>query len=101
MGGEDIALGREVGAAEAVEPGLVGGGEGEGEDQRRRVGRRLKLTRVILPGMAVAQRWPIRLDHCFMRVLLDNVVGVWHRVIARLAIRHIGAEPAQPGVAAG
>ena len=48
------------------------------------------LTRTILPGMAAAQRWPIRLDHCFMRVCLDAALGTrWDRVVRRPAIRHL------------
>lgn len=39
--------------------------------------------------MAGAHRWPIRLDHCFMRVCLDHAMGrPWHEVIPRPAIRH-------------
>ncbi len=48
------------------------------------------LTRTILPGMATAHGWPIRFDHCFMRVCLDAAVGVrWDRVVPRPAIRHL------------
>ncbi len=44
--------------------------------------------------MAAAQRWPIRLDHCFMRVCLDHAMGRrWDEVVARPAVRHLsGAE---------
>ena len=48
------------------------------------------LTRDVLPGMASAQRWPIRFDHCFMRVCLDAAVGSpWTRTVRRPAIRHL------------
>ncbi len=48
------------------------------------------LTRTILPGMAALHRWPIRLDHCFMRVCLDAALGTrWDRVVPRPAIRHL------------
>ena len=48
------------------------------------------LTRQVLPGMAAAQGWPIRLDHCFMRVCLDTSLGVrWDTVVRRPAIRHL------------
>lgn len=58
--------------------------------------RWLELTRVVLPGMAAAARWPIRNDHCFMRVCLDAVFGgVWHRFIARPAIRSLSDEQLQ------
>ena len=94
MGGEEIAGGREMGGAEAVEPGLVVGSQSEGHDEvvtrGELVARWLALTRVVLPGMAVGARWPIRLDHCFMRVLLDNTLeGVWHHTVKRPAIKHL------------
>lgn len=51
--------------------------------------RWLALTRVQLPAMAGAHHWPIRLDHCFMRVCLDNAMGrPWYEAIARPALRH-------------
>ena len=49
-----------------------------------------RLTRDILPGMAAGQRWPIRLDHCFMRVCLDTALGArWDTLVRRPAIRHL------------
>ncbi len=37
--------------------------------------RYLELTRVELPAAARQHGWPIREDHCFMRVVLDHVFG--------------------------
>lgn len=37
--------------------------------------RWLTLTREILPALAAARGWPIRLDHCFQRVFLDHAFG--------------------------
>lgn len=37
--------------------------------------RWLHLTRVALPGAAASRGWPVRLDHCFGRILLDNAHG--------------------------
>ena len=52
--------------------------------------RWLALTRRVLPGMAAAEGWPIRLDHCFMRVCLDAAIGrPWHEAVRRPAIRHL------------
>lgn len=50
----------------------------------------LALTRHDLPGLAAARGWPIALDHCFARVLLDNAVGgCWYDAIPRRpAYRH-------------
>ena len=50
----------------------------------------LNLTRTTLPGMADAARWPIRFDHCFMRVCLDHAIGQpWHERVRRPAVRHL------------
>jgi hypothetical protein len=55
--------------------------------------RWLALMREVLPGMAAAEGWPIRLDHCFMRVCLDAALGrPWHEAVRRPAIRHLTAE---------
>lgn len=52
--------------------------------------RWLDLTCRVLPGMAAAERWPIRFDHCFMRVCLDAAFGrPWHEAIRRPAVRHM------------
>lgn len=49
--------------------------------------RWLDLTRRVLPGLAVERGWPIRVDHCFQRALLDAVFeDVWYA--------HVSARPA-------
>ena len=54
------------------------------------VARWLVLTRTVLPGMASTYSWPIRFDHCFMRVFLDHAMqDRWDRTVARPAIRHM------------
>jgi hypothetical protein len=52
--------------------------------------RWLELTRTLLPAVADARGWPVRLDHCFQRILLDNACGCrWYDVVAeRPAYRH-------------
>ena len=53
----------------------------------------LDLTRRVLPAMAMAEHWPIRLDHCFMRVCLDHAYGgVWTAHSRRPAIAHMDGE---------
>ena len=53
------------------------------------VARWLDLTRRQLPAAAGQHGWPIRLDHCFMRVCLDAAYGrPWHEVVERPAIRN-------------
>lgn len=62
--------------------------------------RWLDLTRRVLPGMADAEGWPIRLDHCFMRVCLDHALGQpWHQRVRRPAIRHLGDDELRRAVA--
>ena len=47
--------------------------------------RYLELVRDRLPAQAAAAGdWPIRFDHCFMRVVLDHVFGqCWYDAINR------------------
>ena len=53
------------------------------------VARWLDLTRGSLPA-ASGPGWPIRLDHCFMRVCLDNAVGRrWDEAVRPPAIRNM------------
>ncbi len=62
--------------------------------------RWLDLTRRVLPGMAQAEGWPIRLDHCFMRVCLDHAIGQpWHQRVRRPAIRHLDDDELRRAVA--
>ena len=59
-------------------------------DREALLARWLDLTRVALPGMAATHGWPIRLDHCFMRVCLDAAIGrPWHEAVRRPAVRHM------------
>jgi len=52
--------------------------------------RWLDLTRREMPALAVARGWPVRADHCFQRILLDNAFdGVWYdHVAGRPAYAH-------------
>ena len=49
----------------------------------------LHLTRVALPT-AAEPGWPVRLDHCFQRILLDHATGgIWYdRIAGRPAYAH-------------
>ena len=51
----------------------------------------LHLTREALPALARDRGWPVKADHCFQRILLDNALGGrWYdHVAARPAYRHI------------
>ncbi|MBJ6121346.1 GCN5-related N-acetyltransferase [Sphingomonas mollis] len=54
----------------------------------------LHLTRVELPALAVTRRWPVRADHCFQRILLDNACGgCWYdHIVRRPAYAHAPAD---------
>ena len=42
-----------------------------------------ELTRERMPALAAERGWPVRFDHCFQRILLDNAVGAkWATRIA-------------------
>lgn len=72
-------------------PGTVDPASPSGSaDRSALLSRWSTLTREILPAMARLQRWPIALDHCFMRVCLDAAIGQrWDTVVRRPAIRHL------------
>ena len=63
----------------------------------------LRLTRNVLPGLAEARGWPVRYDHCFQRILLDNAcVGRWYdHVKGRPAYAHAPDEVLLRAVALG
>lgn len=47
------------------------------------------LTRETMPSLAAERSWPVRFDHCFQRILLDNAVGgPWRESIAAPAWRN-------------
>jgi hypothetical protein len=49
----------------------------------------LELTNHVLPHLATARAFPVRQNHCFQRIILDNLFGrCWYEVLAR------GREPA-------
>lgn len=53
-----------------------------------------------LPALALARdpvqtRWPVHLDHCFARIILDNAVGVdkpWTQVVKSPAVRNMSVQ---------
>ena len=60
----------------------------------------LQRMRVDLPALAVERGWPIRLDHCFGRVILDAVCGrPWREVLAAPAWRHLAPEQLDAAIA--
>ncbi|MEE4201852.1 hypothetical protein [Erythrobacter sp.] len=54
--------------------------------------RWFELTRETMPGLAAERGWPVRFDHCFQRILLDNAVGgPWREAIRAPAYVHAPA----------
>lgn len=66
------------------------------EDLRKRW---THLYKDYLPALAkardpVQQAWPVHLDHCFARIVLDNAVGVdrpWTKVVRQPAVNYMSA----------
>jgi hypothetical protein len=49
----------------------------------------LELTNKVLPDIAVSRGFPVRYNHCFQRIILDNLLQCcWYEVLQR------GREPA-------
>ncbi|NRA29881.1 MAG: GCN5-related N-acetyltransferase [Parvularculaceae bacterium] len=63
----------------------------------------LTLTRETMPSLAAERRWPVRFDHCFQRILLDNACGqVWYDAITgRPAYKHADASLLEGAVLLG
>jgi hypothetical protein len=63
----------------------------------------LHLTRVELPALAASRGWPVRVDHCFQRILLDHAHdGRWYdHITARPAYAHATREALARAIATG
>ena len=60
------------------------------QDRGAVLARWYALTREVLPALAAEHRWPIHLDHCFMRVCLDTALGApWTATVRAPAVRHM------------
>lgn len=60
------------------------------------------LTRETLPALAASRGWPVRLDHCFQRILLDAACGGrWTESVARPAYRNLDDTRLAAAVALG
>lgn len=61
-----------------------------------------KLVEQTLPELAPTRDWPIHLDHCFARVLLDNAVGgPWRDAIPAPAWKNTPEPTLQKAIALG
>ncbi len=65
--------------------------------------RWLQLIRQDLPEAARSRPdWPVRLDHCFARIILDNICGrPWREVLAPPAYKALSVEQLRAGIALG
>lgn len=63
-----------------------------------------------LPALARAKdpvqpKWPVALDHCFARIILDNTIGQgkkqWDYIIKRPAVRNMGAAQLKEAIEMG
>lgn len=72
-------------------------------DRKALEARWLALTRETLPALAPTRGWPVRADHCFQRILLDNALnGRWYdHVAGRPAYRHLDDAALARAVALG
>ncbi|MCU0549951.1 MAG: hypothetical protein MUC48_11440 [Leptolyngbya sp. Prado105] len=47
----------------------------------------LELTNQVLPRLATSRKFPIRYNHCFQQIILDNLLGrCWYEVLERKRI---------------
>jgi len=71
-------------------------------DRAELVARWLALTCEDMPAAARARGWPVRLDHCFQRILLDHAVGgPWRAAIQAPACRNASAAQLARAIAVG
>ncbi len=62
-------------------------------DRRSLEQKYLALVELYLPQAARRYGWPIHEDHCFARVILDNLCGdIWYRYFKKPAYRNIPTE---------
>ncbi|KAL5392612.1 hypothetical protein PMIN06_006908 [Paraphaeosphaeria minitans] len=50
------------------------------------------------------QKWPVHLDHCFARIILDNAVGKdkpWTKVVKSPAIKHMSEQQLKDAIKLG
>lgn len=75
--------------------------DAEKEEKDTLIATYMHLTKDVLPSMARSDRtnWPVSEDHCFQRIVLDNVCGgVWYEHLDRPAYKHLTNDQAQRAV---
>ncbi|MGF1498256.1 MAG: hypothetical protein ACFB8W_15750 [Elainellaceae cyanobacterium] len=62
----------------------------------------LDLVNHQLPEAARGGGYPVRFNHCFARIILDNICGCeWYRVIEKPAYKHMTDEQLEQAIALG
>jgi hypothetical protein len=65
--------------------------------------RYLELVNEVLPAQAQSRQFPVRFNHCFARIILDNLFGrCWYEVIDRrqgAAYRQLTREQLEDAIA--
>ena len=75
--------------------------DAEKEEKDTLIATYMHLTKEVLPSMSRTDRtdWPVSEDHCFQRIVLDNVCGgVWYEYLDRPAYKHLTNDQAQRAV---
>ena len=75
--------------------------DAEKEEKDTLIATYMHLTKEVLPSMARSDRtnWPVSEDHCFQRIVLDNVCGgVWYEHLDRPAYKHLTKDQAKRAV---
>ncbi|MDB9528913.1 hypothetical protein PN498_23170 [Oscillatoria sp. CS-180] len=62
----------------------------------------LNLVNRQLPAAAQKGGYPVRFNHCFARIILDNICGCeWYQVIEKPAYKNMTEEQLQQAIALG
>lgn len=62
----------------------------------------LDLINRRLPEAASSGSYPVRFNHCFARIILDNVCGCeWYRVIDKPAYKHMSQDQLKQAISLG
>ena len=75
--------------------------DAEKEENDTLIATYMHLTKEVLPSIARSDRtnWPVSEDHCFQRIVLDQVCGgVWYEHLGRPAYKHLTKDQAQRAV---
>jgi hypothetical protein len=75
--------------------------DAEKEEKDTLIATYMHLTKKVLPSLARSDQtnWPVSEDHCFQRIILDQVCGgVWYEHLGRPAYKHLTNDQAKRAV---